>query len=234
LDGEISAVVRFRGQKSETSDEGETIVFPNQMLIGVRAVYVFRSPLALGGGRRFAGLARGLAPIPGEWTSPGYVGCLGWKCAPPIRMIRAKKLSIRTPLVETLKAGGLLLDSGMGGLRETVKMTVIVEATDGYRAVFSLAELDPELTDRIILLADTKDGQPLPPHEGPRTARSGKHMRRSTGRVLPFSFQGLLIASLLYSLPFAVQPFTAAISTVDRGTGRSGPCLGYYLLLLFC
>jgi DMSO/TMAO reductase YedYZ molybdopterin-dependent catalytic subunit len=72
-----------------------------------------------------------------------------------------------TPLVETLKAGGLLLDSGMGGLRETVKMTVIVEATDGYLAVFSLAELDPELTDRIILLADTKDGQPLPLREGP-------------------------------------------------------------------
>jgi DMSO/TMAO reductase YedYZ molybdopterin-dependent catalytic subunit len=72
-----------------------------------------------------------------------------------------------TPLVETLKAGGLLLVSGMGGLRETVKMTVIVEATDGYRAVFSSAELDPELTDRIILLADTKDGQPLPLREGP-------------------------------------------------------------------
>ena len=72
-----------------------------------------------------------------------------------------------TPLVETLKTGGVLLNSGMAGLRETVKMTVIVEATDGYRAVFSLAELDPELTDRIILLADTKDGQPLPPREGP-------------------------------------------------------------------
>jgi DMSO/TMAO reductase YedYZ molybdopterin-dependent catalytic subunit len=71
------------------------------------------------------------------------------------------------PLVETLKTGGLLLDSGMAGLRETVKMTVIVEATDGYRAVFSLAELDPELTDRIILLADTKDGQLLPAREGP-------------------------------------------------------------------
>ena len=72
-----------------------------------------------------------------------------------------------TTLVETLKTGGLVLDSGMAGLRDAVKMTVIVEATDGYRAVFSLAELDPELTDRIILLADTKDGQPLPPREGP-------------------------------------------------------------------
>jgi DMSO/TMAO reductase YedYZ molybdopterin-dependent catalytic subunit len=72
-----------------------------------------------------------------------------------------------TPLVEVLKAGGLLLDSGMASIRETVTMTVLVEATDGYRAVFSLAELDPELTDRVILLADTKDGQSLPPREGP-------------------------------------------------------------------
>ena len=72
-----------------------------------------------------------------------------------------------TPLVELLKAGGLLLDSGMAGIRETVTMTVLVEATDGYRAVFSLAELDPELTDRVIILADSKDSQPPPPREGP-------------------------------------------------------------------
>jgi DMSO/TMAO reductase YedYZ molybdopterin-dependent catalytic subunit len=72
-----------------------------------------------------------------------------------------------TPLVEVLKAGGLTLGSGMAAIRDTVAMTVLVEASDGYRAAFSLAELDPELTDRIILLADTKDGQPFSPHEGP-------------------------------------------------------------------
>jgi DMSO/TMAO reductase YedYZ molybdopterin-dependent catalytic subunit len=72
-----------------------------------------------------------------------------------------------TPLVEVLKAGGLLLDSGMAGIRDTVAMTVLVAASDGYQAAFSLAELDPELTDRVILLADTKDGQPLSPREGP-------------------------------------------------------------------
>ncbi len=71
-----------------------------------------------------------------------------------------------TPLIEVLKAGGLLL-SGMAGIREIVTMTVAVEATDGYRALFSLAEFDPELTDRVILLADTKDGGPLPAREGP-------------------------------------------------------------------
>jgi molybdate transport system permease protein len=37
-----------------------------------------------------------------------------------------------------------------------------------------------------------------------------------TGYLLPFSFQGLLIASVLYSLPFAVQPFAAAFATVDQ------------------
>ena len=36
------------------------------------------------------------------------------------------------------------------------------------------------------------------------------------GHPLPFSFGGLVVASVLYSLPFAVQPFTAAFRTVDR------------------
>src|SRR5271169_6673840 len=47
-----------------------------------------------------------------------------------------------------------------------------------------------------------------------------------TGQGLPFSFQGLLLASVLYSLPFAVQPFTAAISTVDRRQIEASWCLG--------
>jgi|HubBroStandDraft_6_1064221.scaffolds.fasta_scaffold46772_2 hypothetical protein len=72
-----------------------------------------------------------------------------------------------TPLMEVLKAGGLLLDSGMAGIRDTIAMTVLVAASDGYRVAFALAELQPELSDRVILLADTKDGQPLPPREGP-------------------------------------------------------------------
>jgi molybdate transport system permease protein len=36
------------------------------------------------------------------------------------------------------------------------------------------------------------------------------------GSDLPFTFQGLLIASVLYSLPFAVQPFSSAFASVDR------------------
>jgi DMSO/TMAO reductase YedYZ molybdopterin-dependent catalytic subunit len=71
------------------------------------------------------------------------------------------------PLAEVLKAGGMALDSGMPSIRDMVSMTVVIEAIDGYRVVFSLAELDPALTDRIILVADSKDGQPLPSREGP-------------------------------------------------------------------
>ena len=36
------------------------------------------------------------------------------------------------------------------------------------------------------------------------------------GHGLPFTFEGLLIASVLYSMPFAVQPFSAEFASVDR------------------
>ena len=36
------------------------------------------------------------------------------------------------------------------------------------------------------------------------------------GHQLPFTFEGLLFASVLYSLPFAVQPFASSFDQVDR------------------
>ena len=44
---------------------------------------------------------------------------------------------------------------------------VTVEATDGYRVLFSIAELDTRFTDRVVIVADAKDGRPLPAAEGP-------------------------------------------------------------------
>jgi len=46
------------------------------------------------------------------------------------------------------------------------------------------------------------------------------------GRSLAFSFQGLLVASVLSSLPFAVRPFTAAFAGVDRRLVEASWCLG--------
>ncbi len=50
---------------------------------------------------------------------------------------------------------------------------------------------------------------------GPR-AYAGKLWQSWFGHTLPFTFGGLLVASVLYSLPFAVQPFSAGFETVDR------------------
>jgi molybdate transport system permease protein len=47
-----------------------------------------------------------------------------------------------------------------------------------------------------------------------------------TGGMLPFSFPGLLIASVLYSLPFTVQPVAAAFAGVDRKLIEASWCLG--------
>jgi DMSO/TMAO reductase YedYZ molybdopterin-dependent catalytic subunit len=44
---------------------------------------------------------------------------------------------------------------------------VLVEASDGYRAVFSLAELDPDLGNSQVIVAESADGQPLGPKKGP-------------------------------------------------------------------
>jgi molybdate transport system permease protein len=46
------------------------------------------------------------------------------------------------------------------------------------------------------------------------------------GYRLPFTFQGLLVASVLYSLPFAVQPFASGFATVDRRLLEASACLG--------
>jgi hypothetical protein len=44
---------------------------------------------------------------------------------------------------------------------------VVVGAADGYHVVFSLPELDGSFTDRIVLIAQTRDGHALAPPEGP-------------------------------------------------------------------
>ncbi|HEU4853199.1 MAG TPA: molybdate ABC transporter permease subunit [Telluria sp.] len=46
------------------------------------------------------------------------------------------------------------------------------------------------------------------------------------GNPLPFSFTGLVVGSVVYSLPFAVQPFQAAFRSVGRDMINSGLALG--------
>src|ERR1700726_3191442 len=44
----------------------------------------------------------------------------------------------------------------------------------------------------------------------------GRWWQSLTGHTLAFTFTGLVIGSLLYTLPFAVQPFAASFASVDR------------------
>ena len=60
---------------------------------------------------------------------------------------------------------------------------------------------------------------------GPRSPL-GAIYGKLTGGMLPFSFQGLLLASVLYSLPFTVQPVTASFAAVDRALVEASWCLG--------
>lgn len=60
---------------------------------------------------------------------------------------------------------------------------------------------------------------------GPRSP-FGRWWISLTGHTLAFTFTGLVIGSILYSLPFAVQPFAASFATVDRKLIAASATLG--------
>ncbi len=54
----------------------------------------------------------------------------------------------------------------------------------------------------------------------------GRWWEAFTGHTLAFTFEGLVIGSILYSLPFAVQPFAASFDGVDRRLLDASAILG--------
>jgi len=54
----------------------------------------------------------------------------------------------------------------------------------------------------------------------------GRWWQSLTGHTLAFTFTALVIGSILYSLPFAVQPFAASFSSVDRRLLAASATLG--------
>ena len=68
-------------------------------------------------------------------------------------------------LASVLSAGSIQLGDKLRGPR--MADVLIVEAADGYKAVFALAEVDPAFAVREIILADKRDGKPLNSKEGP-------------------------------------------------------------------
>jgi hypothetical protein len=68
-------------------------------------------------------------------------------------------------LVDLLSSVGVKFGSDLRGKRTPT--VAILEATDGYRVVLSLLEIDPSTTDRQAIVADEQDGKPLDARLGP-------------------------------------------------------------------
>jgi molybdate transport system permease protein len=60
---------------------------------------------------------------------------------------------------------------------------------------------------------------------GPRTA-FGRGIATVLGHPLAFSFDGLVVGSVIYSLPFAVQPLVAGFASVDTALVDAARLLG--------
>lgn len=64
-----------------------------------------------------------------------------------------------------LMSAGAKFGSDLRG--PAVGQYAIVEAADGYRAVYSLTDLDQDFADKVVILADRKGGKPLDEKDGP-------------------------------------------------------------------
>ena len=69
------------------------------------------------------------------------------------------------PVTEILNMAGVTMGKQLRG--KNLAKYLLVTAADGYQVVFSLAELDSSFTDKVIILADKMNGQPLPADKGP-------------------------------------------------------------------
>jgi hypothetical protein len=68
-------------------------------------------------------------------------------------------------LVDLLKSCGVEFGDKLKG--RNAATVAVLDATDGYRIIVPLVDIDPATTDRIAIVADQRDGQPLDAKEGP-------------------------------------------------------------------
>jgi DMSO/TMAO reductase YedYZ molybdopterin-dependent catalytic subunit len=76
-----------------------------------------------------------------------------------------KETYVGVPVEELLRKAGVPQGENLRG--KSLATYIVAEAEDGYRVVFSLAELDSGITDSDLIVADTMDGNPLGEKVGP-------------------------------------------------------------------
>ncbi len=66
---------------------------------------------------------------------------------------------------------------------------VHAKAMDGYQVIFTLGELDPDFGNETILLADKRDGKPLPDKQGPLRLVCAKRITEGA-QIGPYAILG--------------------------------------------
>lgn len=86
-------------------------------------------------------------------------------------------------LADLAAAAGLPTGDALRG--SALRLAIVAEAADGYRVAFTLAEIDPKLGNRAVLVASRCNGKPLETRDGPlrlvvpgevRAARSARQL----------------------------------------------------------
>lgn len=108
-------------------------------------------------------------------------------------------------LAEILKLAGVEFGERLRG--KALANYLLVEAADGYRAVFALPELDPAFNDRAIILADRRDGSPLTARDGPWqiVVVSEKRQARWVRQVVALTIRNSEIGSVTKDSPPKVK-----------------------------
>jgi molybdate transport system permease protein len=110
----------------------------------------------------------------------------------------------------------------------TTVLLLLIAVPLAYWIAFTRSRLRP-LVEAVstlpLLLPPTVLGFYLLVLFGPRTAL-GRAWIALTGHPLAFSFSGLVIGSVIYSLPFAVQPIVVGFSGVDTALLEQARLLG--------
>lgn len=81
-------------------------------------------------------------------------------------MVRNQRITYEgVSIRELLTRAGVPVGEALRG--RDLANAVLVTGADGYQAAFGVAEFDPAFTDRLAILADRKDGNPLTANEAP-------------------------------------------------------------------
>jgi tungstate transport system substrate-binding protein len=109
--------------------------------------------------------------VVGEVPTPLFFDADAWAKLPR-HQVSAKQKDGSTAQFDGVLVGDLLKSAGISLSnhqmnRQNGSLVVRAQGSDGYVAAFSMAELDDDIAQREILIADHRDGQPLADTEGP-------------------------------------------------------------------